>query len=147
MAPLIPMGKMESWSNGFLDMMQAIVDEVEQFATEVSKDVEAMLDGLIEASEEFADQMEQAIAPDLEQRLNEFFDPILEAYLGFQIFVEESAQPMMHTVEPMLNEHPACVGCRNYHGQSYNGVMLVCGMHPSGWEDEKCPDWQSVWEE
>lgn len=106
-----------------------------------------MLDGFIEASEEFADQMQRTIAPDLEQRLNDFFDPILEAYLGFQISVEESVQPVIHTVEPILNEHPTCVGCRNYHGQSYNGVMLVCGIHPSGWDGEKCPDWRSAWDE
>ncbi len=136
---------MESWSKEFSEMMQTIVDGVEQFFTEVSKDVEEAMDALIDASEEFAEQMQQAIAPDLEQRINEFFDPILEAYLGFEIAVEESVQPIARTVEPILNDHATCVGCRNYHGQSYNGVMLVCGMHPAGWDGEQCPDWESTW--
>jgi hypothetical protein len=91
------------------------------------------------------EQVQGSLAPDLEQRINEFIDPILEACLGFEGAVEETVQPVMRTVEPILNDHPTCVGCRNYHGQSYNGQMLVCGMHPFGWDGEKCPDWESTW--
>lgn len=138
---------MENLSREFLEMMQAIVDGIEQAVTEVAKDVEEVIDAFVEASEDFAIQVQQAIVPDLEQQINDFFDPILEAYLGFELSVGESVQPMFHTVEPMLNNHAVCVGCRHYHGQAYNGVMLVCGMHPSGWEEEKCPDWQSAWQE
>lgn len=139
-------------------MMQDLAEGIEQLFTDVAKDVERVVGAVVEATEEFASQMQEAIAPDLEARMNEFFDPILEAYLGFEISVEElldgtdeaieaSMRPMLHTVEPMLNEHSACVGCRHYHGQSYNGVMFVCGMYPYGWEGETCPDWQSTWEE
>ena len=131
----------------FSEMLQEIVDGIDEFFTEVSKDVEQMVNTFVEASEEFAEQMQSAIAPDLEDRINEFFDPFLEAYLGFEIAIEETIQPVSHTVEPMLNDHPVCVGCRNYHGQAYNGVMLVCGMHPSGWDGEQCPDWESTWKE
>ncbi|MDX2240506.1 MAG: hypothetical protein NW224_07475 [Leptolyngbyaceae cyanobacterium bins.302] len=138
---------MDSWANEFLVMIQTIVDEIEQFVADVTKDVEAAVDGLIDASEELIEHMEATIAPDLEQRLNDFLDPILEAYLGFEVSVSEAVQPVVNTVEPLMNEHPACVGCRHYHGQSYNGVMLVCGMHPMGWEDEKCPDWESFWKD
>jgi hypothetical protein len=35
---------------------------------------------------------------------------------------------------------PACQGCRHFHGASYGGNFLVCGMHPYGWDGEKCPD-------
>lgn len=34
----------------------------------------------------------------------------------------------------------ACNGCRHYHGQTYGGNFLVCGMHPSGVEGDECPD-------
>lgn len=131
----------------FSEMMQAITDGVEQFLTEISKDVEETVVALAEASEEFAEQMQNTFATEVERRLDEFFDPILEAYLGFEIAIDEATQPVVHTIEPALNNHSACVGCRHYHGQAYNGVMLVCGMHPYGWEGEKCPDWQSTWEE
>lgn len=136
---------MESWATEFSEMMQAIASDIERFLTAVAKDVETMVDDFIDASEEFMEQLESAISSDFDQGMHDFFDPILEAYLGFEISLEDSAQPIIHTVEPMVNEHPACVGCRHYHGQAYNGVMLVCGMHPYGWESEECPDWQSTW--
>jgi hypothetical protein len=136
---------MDNWASEFLNMLQTIVEGIEQLAADVAKDVEAAVDVLVEASEDFVEQLELTIAPDLEQRLNEFFDPILEAYLGFEVTLNETVQPVVNTVEPMMNDHKACVGCRHYHGQAYNGVMLVCGMHPMGWDEEKCPDWESFW--
>jgi hypothetical protein len=138
---------MESWLQEFSEMMQMLVEGVEQLVTDVTKQMDQAIDSFIDTSEEIAQQVQTTFELDIEPHLNEFFDPILEAYLGFEIAVEETSQPFTHTVEPMLNDHVVCIGCRNYHGQAYNGVMLVCGMHPSGWEDEKCPDWQSTWQE
>ncbi|MBI4784224.1 MAG: hypothetical protein HY785_23335 [Oscillatoriophycideae cyanobacterium NC_groundwater_1537_Pr4_S-0.65um_50_18] len=36
-----------------------------------------------------------------------------------------------------------CQGCRFYHGQTYNGNHLICGMHPYGVDDDYCADWES----
>ncbi|WP_193200255.1 hypothetical protein [Nostoc sp. MG11] len=36
----------------------------------------------------------------------------------------------------------ACRGCRNFHGIKYQGVMLVCGIHPGGIESDTCPDFE-----
>lgn len=127
------------------EMVESMVKEVEQFFAEVAKGVDEMVDSFIETSEEIAEQLEIAFETEIEPRISEWLDPILEAYLGFEIAVEETAQPVIHTVEPFLNDHPACVGCRHYHGQAYGGTMLICGMHPYGWDGEKCPDWESVW--
>jgi len=34
-----------------------------------------------------------------------------------------------------------CQGCQNYHGETYNGNRLICGIHPYGWDDDHgCPD-------
>ncbi len=33
-----------------------------------------------------------------------------------------------------------CLGCRYYHGESYNGNSLICAVHPSGPEAENCRD-------
>jgi hypothetical protein len=33
-----------------------------------------------------------------------------------------------------------CNGCSNYHGQIYNGNLLVCAIHPYGFGKEYCPD-------
>jgi hypothetical protein len=138
---------MESWLQEFSEMMQTFVEDVEQLVTNVTKEMDKAIDSFIDTSEEIAQQVQNTFEFEIEPYINEFLDPILEAYLGFEIAVEERTQPFTHTVEPMLNDHSACIGCRNYHGQAYNGIMLVCGMHPSGWDDEKCPDWQSTWKE
>jgi len=138
---------MENWSKDFFETLDAMANEAEQFLTEVAKEMNEMIDAFVETSEEIVGQMQDAFATEIEQRLTDFIDPILEAYLGFEIAVEETAQPIIHTVEPLFNDHPACVGCRHYHGQMYGGTMLVCGMHPYGWEGEQCPDWQSTWKD
>jgi hypothetical protein len=132
----------------FFEALQAMMNEVDDFFTQVAKDVDYVVTSLVEAAEVFSAQVQTAIDADLdelEQNLTTFFDPIREAYLGFEINLQETAQPFTSTVEPMLNNHPVCVGCRNYHGQTYGDSMLVCGLHPYGWEGDKCPDWESSW--
>jgi hypothetical protein len=37
----------------------------------------------------------------------------------------------------------ACQGCGNYHGEVYGENLLVCAMHPYGWEDGACPDYMN----
>lgn len=138
---------MENWSEDFVEMLDTIAKEVEHFFADVAKDIDAAIDALVDVSEEFAEQMHTAFASDFEEQISGFIDPILEAVLGLEGAVEEASQPIIHTVDPILNHHTACVGCRHYHGQVYGGTPLVCGMHPYGWEDEQCPDWQSVWQE
>lgn len=136
---------MDSWSGEFFETVEAMVKDVENFFAEVAKDVNEMVDAFVDATEDIAGQMQSAFENEIEPHLSEFIDPILEAYLGFEIAIEETTQPVINTVEPFLNDHPACVGCRHYHGQMYGGNVLVCGMHPYGWEGEKCPDWESFW--
>lgn len=34
-----------------------------------------------------------------------------------------------------------CQECKHHHGKTYNGVELVCAMHPYGFNG-KCPDWE-----
>ncbi len=43
--------------------------------------------------------------------------------------------------KPITRPKP-CQNCRNYHGQTYGGNFLVCGMHPYGVEGEECGDWE-----
>ncbi|TAF49560.1 MAG: hypothetical protein EAZ61_14255 [Oscillatoriales cyanobacterium] len=49
--------------------------------------------------------------------------------------------PLSH-VRPTAKRYPACQGCQHYHGYRYGEHILVCAMHPYGWEDEECPDWE-----
>lgn len=36
----------------------------------------------------------------------------------------------------------ACKNCIDYYGISYGGNVLICGIHPSGVDTDKCPDWR-----
>lgn len=50
----------------------------------------------------------------------------------------------MHHHPPVRPQRPeACQGCCFYHGKTYGGTQLVCGMHPYGVEGDYCTDWQS----
>ncbi len=136
---------MEDWSQDFVDMIESVADQVEQFFLDVSREVGEVVETIALISEEVAEQVQETFLGELEQCLSDLISPMLEQYLGVEHLLGEATQPLNSTVEPFLNQHPACVGCRHYHGQVYGDQMLVCGMYPYGWEGEKCPDWQSVW--
>jgi hypothetical protein len=59
---------------------------------------------------------------------------LLRSQLGFEL--------------PTGPQRPAaCRGCAHYHGIAYGysrnrRSLLVCGMHPFGWQGgDRCPDW------
>ena len=87
------------------------------------------------------EQVQNTIVTEIDQYFNELAEPLFEVYWELEEFVGETDQ-FPYPVEPTAQNQPACIGCRNYHGQVYGGNLLVCGMHPSGWEDEHCPDWE-----
>lgn len=117
---------MESWQKDFLQLVKAITSEAEQF-----------LNGVTEVVED--------VAIELDLVVTEAIEPILELCLGLETVVGEATQPIVQTVQPILEEHSACVGCRHYYGQVHGGNPLVCAMHPYGWDSDACPDWQSTW--
>lgn len=129
---------MEKLQKDFFEMLDTVADEVDQFFLGVSE----IVDIVIEFSEEIGEQMQNTIATELDQYLNEFTEPFFEVYWELEEFVGDVDQPFTYKLEPNLQENPACVGCHHYHGHIYNGNLLVCGMHPYGWEDGNCPDWE-----
>ena len=36
-----------------------------------------------------------------------------------------------------------CRTCKHHHGQTYGGVEFVCAVHPSGYREDRCPDYQA----
>lgn len=129
---------MEKWQKDFFDMLETVTDEIESFFVGVTE----MVDSLFELSEEITEQVQNTIVTEFDQYFNELAEPLFEVYWELEEIVGEVEQPFPYTVEPTPEEHPACVGCHHYHGQVYGGNLLVCGMHPYGWEDENCPDWK-----
>lgn len=136
---------MDNWQNEWFKLLETTAIEVEQFFGDIAKDLEDATDALIQFSAEITDQFYEAIAPSLNQfdeQMEEWMEPIVQALVGFDTTLSETAAPLTRTVEPILNEHPVCVGCRNYHGQVYGNTMLVCALHPYGVPEGEatCPD-------
>lgn len=137
---------MESWTDDFFAKLDAFADEVEQLMTDVAKDLSQTIDAIAEATDDIMEQIHTTFINDIEQQFTEFFEPLVDACLGMESVVEDSVQPFVHTIDPLLSNRAVCAGCRHYHGQMYGENLLVCGMHPYGWDGEQCPDWQSTWE-
>lgn len=119
---------MEPWQKDFLRVIEDASKEAEQFFDQVAAAIEE-------------------VVAEIDQTLIEVLDPLGDLCLGMEETVDAAAQPFVQTVQPVFQEHPVCVGCRHYHGQAYGENLLVCAMHPYGWEGETCPDWQSTWEQ
>ena len=130
---------MEKWQKDFFYFLETVADEVDKFFEGINETVET----LFEFSEEVTNSWQNSIGTEIEQYLNELTEPFLDAYWDLEDIVGDVEQsPLPYIVDPTQSENPACIGCRNYHGQVYNGNILVCAMHPYGWDDEHCPDWE-----
>lgn len=123
---------MQDWPKDFFDMLESVAYEIEQF-----------FNGVVEIADSLAEQLQTTMGEELDECLQELFEPLADIYSEFEEVMGETDTSFTYTVEPTPEKHPACVGCHHYHGQVYGGNLLVCGMHPYGWEEGNCPDWQS----
>ncbi|NES95218.1 MAG: hypothetical protein F6K32_08285 [Desertifilum sp. SIO1I2] len=133
---------MEDWQKDFENLFDSLTLGVEKFLIDVTHDFTEFLDAIADASEEVFENLQDSMFVEFEQTLRDFVEPILESYIDFDDNLTEIYYPGQQAVDPLLNNHPACVGCHHYHGQVYNGNLLVCGMHPYGWDTAECPDWE-----
>jgi hypothetical protein len=124
---------MDDWQKDFWEVIETVALGIETFFQEVTQTIE-------EINEEIIIDLEQFIQEVLPQELEEFFN--LDESL-FSELDEPSDFTLTPKVNPDPNTHPACIGCRNYHGYIYGGNLLVCGFHPYGWDSDSCPDWQA----
>jgi hypothetical protein len=143
---------MDGWQQDLIKSLEAVTDGFDQFFQEVGKEMNKAADSLLEITEDVAEGIERALEPfeeavsptleQLDEQLVDWFEPLWQAILGFETTLDRAAEPFTHTVEPFINQHPVCMGCRHYHGQVYSGTMLVCAMHPYGIVDgsDQCPD-------
>ena len=42
-----------------------------------------------------------------------------------------------------LEDRTDCQTCKNHHGQTYGGVEFVCAVHPYGYGNNNCPDYEA----
>ncbi|MDJ0620117.1 MAG: hypothetical protein QNJ63_25820 [Calothrix sp. MO_192.B10] len=127
---------MEQLEKDFWEMMQTVADGVEQFFTGINE----MVDTFFEVTEEITDQFQESIVSDIEDYFNELNEPSLDSYWDMEEVVRDFDSSFPYPVEATTEKNPACMGCIHYHGHAYGGNLLVCAMHPHGWDDENCPD-------
>lgn len=134
---------MEDWQKDFLATIELVTVECESLFNNVSKMVETIVEEGKDALDDVANDLESIILTEIEL----FFDSLppedftREYFEGSIEDLDEDIDLYLNPkVEPTLEKHPACIGCANYHGRVYGGNLLVCAMHPYGWEDDNCPD-------
>lgn len=138
----------EQWAE---QTLQTTVEAANAFTDELEKQVGPTLDQWADELQHTITPLESALDEEVErasEELAEFITPLMTPLTeAVTAWVETLATPLNNTIEPLVNEHATCVGCRHYHGQAHGGNMLVCGMYPYGPDTETCPDWESVWRE
>ncbi|MBD2449381.1 hypothetical protein H6G76_19885 [Nostoc sp. FACHB-152] len=129
---------MEEWQKDLLGIVETVAEEVDRFFQGMNE----MVDAFFELTEELTEQVQNNLATEVEQYLQEISAPFLEIYWDLEDVVTDADPGFPYTVEATPEQNPACVGCTNYHGQVYGSNLLVCAMHPHGWDDKNCPDWE-----
>lgn len=136
---------MDDWQREWIRAWELTLEDVEQFFTDIAYGMNDMVNSCLDFSAEMTEQLDDAIARSAQQfdeQMEDWISPVFQSILQLEDVVAEVAQPFTQTVEPMVNHHPLCIGCRHYHGQVYGDTMLVCAMHPYGCAPdlEQCPD-------
>lgn len=123
---------MEDWSKSVFEVVESLTCMVDEFFVGVTEIVETM-----------TDEFQNTVGVEIDQYLQDMFEPIAEIYAELEELVGDTDTTFGYPVEPSAEKHPACIGCHHYHGQVYSGNLLVCAMHPYGWDTEDCPDWEN----
>lgn len=132
---------MQKWQKDFLELLHALVDEVENFFVDMNE----MVDAFLEFTQEFDEPIDTAETSEINNlEIGTFLEDFSENYWQTEEnFFGEFDPAFPYAVDATSEKNPACVGCRHYHGYAYGGNLLVCGMHPQGWQDSNCPDWEA----
>ncbi len=131
---------MEEWQKDWVKLCETLASGVEQFLAEVEEEMTEWVEAIAEISLDISEAVENLVFEDLEIYLSQWLEPITQLHLD-----TPAEDPFYNPTGEYASEdreHPACTGCRHYHGQVYGGTLLVCAMHPYGWEDTSCPDWE-----
>jgi hypothetical protein len=150
---------MHNWIKEFWDFIENTSKETDRWFQETSQQVEEVVDAIAQMSDEVSLQIQEAIATEIDRTIDEFLEPFEESFDSFDDIDVSSPANSYESISsfhslttldslprylpPTPNRNPACIGCRHYHGYVYQGTMMVCGMHPYGWDTEDCPDWEA----
>ena len=140
---------MNDWQQEWWKQIEKTAANMEEFFAEVGKVTETFVDEVSEKLNSSIEQFQSGITIEVDDFIQDCVDILIatsdeiDAALSeeWEIFTDDDFTSInYHT--PSAKSHPACINCANYHGQAYNGNLLVCAMHPNGYEGNSCPDWE-----
>lgn len=140
---------MNDWHDDWWKQLAKTATEVENFWAEVGEATELAVE---EASENLSllfEQFQADVVGELDNFVQNFVDVIITTseeidasiFDEWEDFSDDNFTNISYH-QPSAHSHPACINCVHYHGQAYNGNLLVCAMHPFGSEENDCPDWE-----
>lgn len=140
--------QIEKASAEFEGFLVDVGETTEFFLNEVSENTESLLDEVSENFDSFFGQFQLDFTEEVDSLVKDLVDLFIYTGEELDIILREDWQDFsddnftqVSYHAPSAEKNPACINCANYHGQSYNGNLLVCAMHPSGYEENSCPDW------
>jgi hypothetical protein len=148
---------MEDWQKHLWKIVATAGQEIEELFREIDKAVAVATVELTEVLESTIEDLQDVFLEADDRDFDDEFPKIdseeredIRANLDLNFesyFLEEDMDSDMefydiYYLEASAKHQPACVECRHYHGRVYSGNLLVCGMHPEGWQDSQCPDWE-----
>ena len=140
---------MNDWQQQWWQQIEKTAADMEEFLTEVGKATESVVSELCNSVSSSIEHFQSDVAFELDDMVREVVEVLIvtgdeiDAALSeeWDYFIDDDFTSVSYHT-PSAKSHPACINCANYHGQAYNGNLLVCAMHPHGYEEQKCPDWE-----
>ena len=141
---------MDDWQQEWWKKFEKTAAEMEVFLLELGEAAESFADEVGETIEDFVEQLQEVVVNEVDSFIQDFLDAIAETSDDMESSLWEDLDEFTEDYDfmgvgfqhPTPEIHPACINCTHYHGRIYNDNLLVCGMHPYGWDDENCPDWE-----
>lgn len=125
-----------NWQTDLRDAIGGFTQDVEALVDEISRDAMGALDRFVELSDDFVDDVTATTRREFETPtpIASFLDRDLEELLHSLLrpFIDLSIEEFNSSNSSIPKAHALCENCENYHGYSYGGTQLVCGMHPYG---------------
>jgi hypothetical protein len=145
----VGVGNLEEWQKHFWQIVSRAGKEIEQFVQDIDENVTAATAELVETLASAIERVDDAFLDWQESEDDQFHFPRhdWDREEDTSSFVEPSSFESdfydIYYLESSPEHQPACLGCRHYHGRVYGKNLLVCAMHPHGWQEDRCPDWES----
>jgi hypothetical protein len=140
---------MSDWQKDLVEIWESILSGVEELGNEVQEASAELGDLIVTVAEQLTNDLE-LIANEFKELNDEIWQDIgweddsasngeNSGFSGFDTDWSLYYEPHRAAT---ADHQPACIGCCNYDGSMFGGNLLVCGFHPYGWEEGKCPDWE-----